>query len=449
VASSADNYEIVETAGPVNEKPTGQFVSRNKKAVAAVGVFFLIALAGGHLWRYYASQESTDNAFVEGRVSPVSAVVPGTVRRVLVDDNEEVKEGQVLVELDPKYYRALLEQAKAAVAMAKSQLKAAVEQVSYTSETVSGQIAQAEAACQTASLAIQATHHIRDRAKAVLDYKGEALAVAEAGHQERQALEEKARIDYDRMSRLLEKKAISGLESDIAKLDYDAASARVTAANSKVLEAGRELEAASADLKVKESGYAYSPIHLGVKAAEAKAVEAEAKLTETRAKGHSVGIREAEQAQATAHLEEAFSNLKDAEHRLEDTVLRAHMAGRVTKKTVEVGQVVYPGQPLMAVVSLRDLWIVANFKETQLANLRPGQTVKITVDTYPGKVFTGTVESIQAGTGARFGLLPPENATGNFVKVVQRIPVKIVLDEHPNAPVLRLGMSVVPTVELR
>jgi hypothetical protein len=120
--------------------------------------------------------------------------------------------------LDPKYYRALLEQAKAAVAMAKSQLKAAVEQVSYTSETVSGQIAQAEAACQTASLAIQATHHIRDRAKAVLDYKGEALAVAEAGHQERQALEEKARIDYDRMSRLLEKKAISGLESDIAKL---------------------------------------------------------------------------------------------------------------------------------------------------------------------------------------------------------------------------------------
>ena len=103
----------------------------------------------------------------------------------------------------------------------------------------------------------------------------------------------------------------------------------------------------------------------------------------------------------------------------------------------------------MAVVSLRDLWIVANFKETQLANLRPGQRVKITVDAYPGKVFTGTVESIQAGTGARFGLLPPENATGNFVKVVQRIPVKIVLDEHPNLPVLRLGMSVAPTVELR
>ena len=141
--------------------------------------------------------------------------------------------------------------------------------------------------------------------------------------------------------------------------------------------------------------------------------------------------------------------MKYAENQLEDTAVRAAMAGRVTKKTVEVGQVVHPGQPLMAIVSLHDMWIVANFKETQLTHVRPGQRVKISVDTYPGEVFTGTVDSIQAGTGARFSLLPPENATGNFVKVVQRIPVKILLDKHSNPSMLRPGMSAVPTIELR
>ena len=203
------------------------------------------------------------------------------------------------------------------------------------------------------------------------------------------------------------------------------------------------------DWKAKKSGYAYSPLHLGVKSAKAKAVEAKAKLAETRAGERSVRIREAERDLASARLEEVLANLTYAKHPLKDTFIRAPMAGRVTKKTVEVGQFVHPGQPLMAIVSLNDLWIVANFKETQLTHIRPGQKVKITVDTHPGEVFTGTVDSIQAGTGARFSLLPPENATGNFVKVVQRIPVKIVLDKQSNPGILRLGMSVVPTIELR
>jgi len=160
-------------------------------------------------------------------------------------------------------------------------------------------------------------------------------------------------------------------------------------------------------------------------------------------------MREAERDLASARLEEVLANLTYAKHQLKDSVIRAPMAGRVTKKTVEVGQFVHPGQPLMAIVSLHDLWIVANFKETQLTHVRPGQRVKITVDTYAGEVFTGTVDSIQAGTGARFSLLPPENATGNFVKVVQRVPVKIILDNRSNPAILRLGMSVVPTIKLR
>ena len=430
--------------------PIVEFLFRNKWALAAGCAFFLaIAIAGGLLWRHYETHVSTDDAFVEGRVSPVSAMVTGSVLRVLVDDNQEVKKGQVLVELDPKYYQAKLEQAEAAVAIAESQLKAAQEQVSFSREITSSQVAQAEAALQASSWAIQASRQILDQAKAIVASRKEALAVAQAELKEKLALEEKAKIDYDRMLRLLEKKAISRVEYDLAKVSYEASSAQVAAAKGKVLLARRELEAAFADRKAKESGYAYSPLHLGVKSAKAKAIEAEAKLAEMRAKERSVKIREAERELASARLEEALANLKYAKNQLEDTVIRAPMAGRVTKKNVEVGQVVHPGQPLISIVSLHDLWIVANFKETQLTHVRPGQRVKITVDTYPGKVFTGTVDSIQAGTGSRFSLLPPENATGNFVKVVQRIPVKIVLDKQSNPSIFMLGMSVVPMIELR
>jgi membrane fusion protein (multidrug efflux system) len=431
-------------------KPIGEFLFQNKWAIVVVCVFVLvIAIAGRLFWRYYTTRVSTDDAFVEGRSAPVSTGIKGAVARVLVDDNEEVKEGQVLVELDPKYYKAKLERAKAAVAIARAQLKAAEEQISFSSETVSGQVAQAEAALQASSSAIHTSRLLLDQAKAILASKDEALAVAKAELEEKQALEDKARIDYDRMRSLLKKKVISRVEFDVAKANYKASSAQVVAAERRVIQAKRELEASSADLKAKKSGYAYSPLHLGVKSAKAKAVEAKAKLAETRAGERSVRIREAERDLASARLEEVLANLRYAKHQLKDTVIRAPMAGRVTKKSVEVGQFVHPGQPLMAIVSLNDLWIVANFKETQLTHVRPGQRVRVTVDTYPGEVFSGTVDSIQAGTGARFSLLPPENATGNFVKVVQRIPVKIVLDKQSNPGMLRLGMSVVPTIELR
>lgn len=431
-------------------KPIGDFLFRHKGVVVVGCVFLLvIAIAGRLLWRYYATRVSTDDAFVEGRVSPVSTGIKGAVVKILVDDNEEVKEGQVLVELDPKYYKAKLERAKAAVAIARAQLVAAEEQIWFSSETVSGQVAQAEAALEASSSAIHTSRLLLDQAKAILASKDEALAVAKAELEEKQAFKDKAGIDYDRMHNLLEKKVISRVGFDVAKANYKASSAQVVAAERRVIQAKRELEASSAELKVKKTGYAYSPLHLGVKSAKAKAVEAKGKLVETRAGERSVRIREAERDLASARLEEVLANLTYAKHQLKDTVIRAPMAGRVTKKSVEVGQFVHPGQPLMAIVSLNDLWIVANFKETQLTHVRPGQRVKITVDTYPGEVVTGTVDSIQAGTGARFSLLPPENATGNFVKVVQRVPVKIILDKQLNPGILRLGMSVVPTIKLR
>jgi membrane fusion protein (multidrug efflux system) len=430
--------------------PMPASIFRNKWVlVAGCAVCLGVAIAGGLLWQYYARHVSTDDAFVEGRVSPVSAMVTGTVVRVLVDDNEEVTKGQILVEIDPKYYQAKFERAKAAAAIAESQLTASEEQISFSREVITSQVAQAEAALQASSSAIQASRQVVNQAKAMLASKEEALAVAEAELKEKQALREKAKIDYDRMRNLLKERAISRVEFDLANATLQASSAQVAAAERRILQARKELEAASAELKAKQSGYAYSPIHLGIKSAKAKEIEAKAKLAETQAKKRSIRIREVERDLARARLQEAIANLKYAKNQLEDAIIRAPMDGRVTKKNVELGQVVHPGQPLVAIVSLRDLWVVANFKETQLTDVRPGQKVKITVDTYPGEVFTGTVDSIQAGTGARFTLLPPENATGNFVKVVQRIPVKIVLDKQSNPCVLRPGMSVVPTIELR
>ncbi len=415
-----------------------------------MGVLLIVLLiAGGRVWRYHATHVSTDDAFVEGRVSPVSPAVEGTVIKVAVEDNEEVEARQVLITLEPKYYRGKLEGAKAAVAVAKAQVKAAEERLAFSRESIPDQVAQAEADREAASTAIQASQQIRNQAKAMLASKQEALAVAEAALRENLAMKEKAKIDFDRMRSLVDKNAISQKDYDLAKLTYDAALAQLSGAERKVTQAKRELDAARAELKTKETGYAYSSVHLGVKSAKLEAVKAEAKLAEARAKERGIGVREAEVELARARLKAAIEEMEYAKNEFEDTIIRAPMTGRVTKKTVEVGQFVHPGQKLMAIVSLNDIWIVANFKETQLTKVRAGQKVKITVDTYPGKEFHGVVDSIQAGTGARFSLLPPENATGNFVKVVQRIPVKIRLNSPANPHVLRPGMSVIPTIALK
>jgi len=430
--------------------PSPKTLIHNKKVLIALGALLIIlVIAGGRFWRYYSTHVSTDDAFVEGRVSPVSPTVEGIVIEVLIDDNEEVKEGQVLVRLEPKYYKGELEGAKAAVAVAKAQLKAAEEQLAYSREAVPGQVAQALAARDAASTAVEASQQIRIQAKAMLASKEEALAVAEAELREHVAMKEKAKIDFDRMRSLVDKNAISQKDYDLAKLTYDAALAQLSGAERRVIQARRELDAARAELRTKETGYAYSSVHMGVKSAREKAVEAEGKLTETRAKERGIGVREAEVELAKAQLQSAIEELETAKNKFEDTVIKAPLAGRVTKKTVEVGQYVHPGQKLMAVVSLEDIWIVANYKETQLTRVRSGQKVKITVDTFPGEEFHGVVDSIQAGTGARFSLLPPENATGNFVKVVQRIPVKIRLNNPTNPHVLRPGMSVIPTIAVK
>jgi len=216
-----------------------------------------------------------------------------------------------------------------------------------------------------------------------------------------------------------------------------------------VAQARRDLESAEADAKMREAGF--EPQQIGLQTAEARAVEARAQGIQAEALAHEVRVREAERDLTQAQLQEARVDLGLALLNVEYTEIRAPIAGMVSRKSVEVGQVVSTGQPILAVVSLDDVWVIANFKETQLRRVRPGMPVEVVVDTFADRAYAGVVDSISAGTGSRFSLLPPENATGNWVKVVQRIPVKIVLDgkETSNPHTLRAGMSAGVTIHLR
>jgi membrane fusion protein (multidrug efflux system) len=218
-----------------------------------------------------------------------------------------------------------------------------------------------------------------------------------------------------------------------------------------VAQARRDLESAQADARMREAGF--EPQQLGLRTAAARVEQARAQAMQAEALMQEVRVREAERDLAHAQLKEAEVALALAQLNLDDTAIRAPVAGLVSKKSVEVGQVVQPGQPLLAIVPLHDVWVLANFKETQLKRVRPGMRAEIVVEGDPDHPYVGKVDSISAGTGSRFSLLPPENATGNWVKVVQRVPVKIVLDPRQAADgyhhSLRAGMSAFVTIRLR
>ncbi|MBI2467566.1 MAG: HlyD family secretion protein, partial [Candidatus Rokubacteria bacterium] len=234
---------------------------------------------------------------------------------------------------------------------------------------------------------------------------------------------------------------VSQQEHDTARIAHRTAQAALDASRRRFAQAEREAEQAEAEVRARQ---------LAVEQARRRTEETDAAVREAEAQQAQVPVKEAGAGRAAAALEQAGADLAAAELQLAKTRIRAPVDGVVSKKTVEPGQLVQPGQPLMAVVPLHGVWVVANFKETQLTRLRPGQRATVRVDTFPDRVFHGTVESISAGTGARFSLLPPENATGNWVKVVQRVPVKIVLDDrHSNPHLLRPGMSASVTVDLR
>ncbi len=324
---------------------------KKKRAFLIVGTVIVVGLIAGYFYSSYRrTHVSTDDAFIDGNIHTIAAKISGTVKAVLVNDNQAVKKGDLLVEIDPVDYATRLQEAKSALGVERAKLSESDARI--------------------------------ESAKANLELARANLKLAET--------------DKIRAEKLIKEQVISQERYDRAMTTYEVTSAQV------------------------------------------KAAEEQLRQTETQ---KVTQVSTIEQKKAVTELADLNVNY---------TKIYAPVDGYVTKKSVQLGNQIQAGQPLLAVVSLDDIWVTANYKETDMGGIRPGQKVTIKVDSFPRKTFSGKVDSIMAGTGVTFSLFPPENATGNYVKVVQRIPVKIVLDEGTDTGhLLRIGMSAEPTVLAR
>jgi len=433
------------------KKPFGR---RLLLPLAAVVLLILGALFGIPYYRYVVSHEWTDSAFIEGHIIHISSRVAGHVSKVFVADNQQVTQGDLLLAIDPREYAARLAQARAALQATIARQEGGQATVALTQVTADAGVQQAsagvelaKAAAQTARTQVAVARSRLEQARAQVETALAHAAEAQAQVVAAEAEAFRAEADVKRFRELSRREQISRQELEhavaaarTATAQLEAARKRAAAAGAQVAEARAAQQMAAESLRQAESQVAEAQARIG---------EALARLTAASAAPHQVEVSRSQAALADAEVEQARATVEQAALELSSTKIYAPSSGRVTRKIAEVGAYVQAGQALMAIVP-RDIWVVANFMETQLTHMRPGQPVEIRVDAYSGKMFKGHVESLQAGTGARFSLLPPENATGNFVKVVQRVPVKIAFDEPPGpAYWLSPGMSVVPVVKVR
>jgi membrane fusion protein (multidrug efflux system) len=405
-------------------RPEPPIRKRSNRNLIIAGALLLLVAAGLYLWIGSWNRVSTDDAQVDGHIIPVSSKIYGNVVEVLVNDNQAVKQGQVLVRLDPRDYQAKVSQASAAVGVAESQARGASVGVPLTRETTLSGTSSAEEQ-------VKASQADYDEAKA--EYARAAnsdIEVARSNVDSAQATSDRAQADLNRMRPLADKEEIS-------RQQFDSYLAAARVAESELKAAKDKLAAATQEAETKRAGMLASQARIG---------QARAGVTQAQAAQKQVDVRVADLASASANIEQARANLEAAQLNLSYTTIVAPADGVVTKKSVEVGQVLQPGQGLLMLVPLNDVWVTANYKETQLRDVLPGQKAEVKVD-LTGKTYPGRVDSIASATGTKMSLLPPENATGNYVKVVQRIPVKILLDPIPGGnSILRPGMNVEATI---
>lgn len=372
----------------------------------------VLAIIGVLLWLYFGTYETTDDAQIDGHVNSISARISGHVLKLNVQDNQFVEAGTVLVEIDPTDYQISVNRARADYDDALATAAAAGVNIPITNVNTGSQLSSAQANVDNAHAGVSAAERQLEGAKA-------QTAQAEANNA-------KAQSDLARYKQLVEKQEISQQQYDQAvaaarsgTASVEAARAAAEAAGQGVLQARSKVAQATADLRSAET--------------------APQQLSATRSRAQS----------ARAIAERKRADLDQAQQNLKYTQVIAPVSGIVSNRTVEVGQNVQPGQELMKVIPLDDIWVTANFKETQLRRMRAGQPVDIKADS-SGRKYKGHVDSIAGASGARFSLLPPENATGNYVKVVQRIPVKITFEPGETKDhVLRPGMSVEPKVWIK
>jgi membrane fusion protein, multidrug efflux system len=414
-----------------------------KLFMGLAGLAVLGALGyGAYAWIFSRSHIWTDDAYIEGTIAQVSAKVGGHVAELLVEDNEAVKAGSVLLRVDPRDYQARRDQAAAAAAVAEASLRSVSTEVPLARELTRAQSDEARASLEAARGAERAAESAVEEFVARVESRRSAVAAMRAEVQGAESTARQTAREQERSRQLAKGGYVAERDVDQAEAAANTAASVLEATRRRLTQAEREVQQAEAEL--------ISRRHAVAQARE-RAIEARAALARAESQRHTVPLKEAEVVRAEARLREANADLALAELQLSHTEVRAPVDGVVAKKTVELGQIVQMGQPLMALVPLHAVWVVANFKETQLARVRPGQQAWVEVDTFPGKHLNAVVESISPGTGSRFSLLPPENATGNWVKVVQRVPVKIRLDarEVGNPQPLRAGMSAVVTIKVK
>lgn len=410
------DLDAKSTPGPQDAKPapevgsTGGQLSNPKTKYAVLAVLALLAVGSIAAWLYYRNRETTDDAQVDGHLAPVASKIYGSVAEVLVNDNQAVKSGDVLVRIDPRDLEVRVSQERAALALARSRAQGAKVTVPMTESTTSSGISAAEAEV--------------DRARVGFNQATTAdLAYAQANVEKDRANAERAHADLERVRSLAAKAEISALQFDSYQAAARVADSEMKAGEEKLAQAQKNADMTHAALTA-----------------------AEARLAEARGNATQVSVQSASAAAAQAAITQAEANLAAAELEASYTTIVAPVDGVVTRRSVERGQIVQPGQGLMVIVPLQYVYVTANFKETQLAHVRPGQRAEIKVDMY-GKTFPAHVDSISGASGAMISLMPPENATGNFVKVVERIPVKIVFDRGAlGGIVLRPGMNVEATI---
>ncbi|HEV2383420.1 MAG TPA: HlyD family secretion protein [Terriglobia bacterium] len=386
----------------------------SRKLIVFLVIAAVVIAVSIPLYRYFASYESTDDAQIDGYIYPVSARVAGYVVRVTVDDNQFVQAGTVLAELDPKDYEVAVANAKATFANLRSSSEAARINVPLTSVNTSSQLSTSEADVENA--------------EAGLAEAGSQFDAAQATLHQAEANDLKAQDDVNRYKPLAAKDEIPQQTYTQSVDSQKATAAAVEAAKSS---AGAAEQA--------------------VTAARTRVSQAQAGLHYAQTRPQQISLQRSRAEAAVAQMEQAQAALQQAQLNLQYATVVAPISGIVGQRSVQPGENVSPGQQLMTIVPLEsdNIWVTADFKETQLTYMRPGQPVKISVDTYQ-RDYDGHVLNIGGATGARYSLLPPENATGNYVKVVQRIPVKIVFEKGQDPQhLLRPGMSVEPKVKVR
>ena len=403
---------------------------RRKRTIRFIVLAFLVValIASIPIYTYYSVRESTDDAQVDGHIVPISPRISGTILTVLVEDNQPVKAGQELVKLDPADYQVAYAQAEARLANAEASVAESTVNLPLTSINTRGQVRTSITQVDQYVAAVNAAQQGVSAARARLNSATASLAGRQANYV-------KVQRDLARMKSLVEKDEISRQDYDAAVAAAEASEAEVNSAKADIVEAQHNLDQAAAEVEQARARVATATVQ---------------RRLSQQVSPKQLAVSEARHKAALAQLKQGQADLDQAKLNLGYTVIRAPLDGVISRKNAEPGMHVAPGQQITALVPLDDVWVTANFKETQLKKMRVGQHVEIEVDTYGSShKYNGHIDSVAPASGAKFSLLPPENATGNYVKVVQRVPVKIVLEPGENREHRLLpGMSVTPTVLL-